>query len=186
MNAAQFYEAFDDGWSSNGALALKRLAGTTIKWKASTPAGALTFSIATNPKCAGLVPHLPGEFRLGITWTRRKDGKSVKGDVSWFQYSNEEENLAFAALQRSALEKFLAQPGKEGLRSIYNYANDPAWLPRANFDEYAYYLDPDDARAWGRWYGGHVAPWIERFERAPECFNDWCWRVLWPDTERAR
>lgn len=185
MNAAQFYEAFLDGWTHAQARApLKRLAGKTLKWKSTTPAGAITFAFATNSKAAGLLPHLPGEFRLRIRWNRKNDDVTKTDDVSWFQYTTEEEARKFGALQRTVLEKFLAQPGKQELRGIYNYSADPAWLPRPNFDEEIYYFDAADARAWGHWYAVSMAPWLERFTAAPETFNAWCWRVLWAGTER--
>ncbi len=184
MNTAQFYEAFLDGWTvAESRSPLKRLAGKTLKWKSVTPVGTITFAFATNSKTAGLLPHLPGEFRVGIRWNR-KMGESRKTDeVSWFQYTTDEEAREFGALQRSVLEKFLSQPGKAGLREIFNYSSDPTWLTKANFDEFAYYFDAADANAWGRWYGTKVESWIARFTLAPESFNAWCWRVLWSDAK---
>jgi hypothetical protein len=184
MNASQFYSAFDSGWSLAAPTPdLRRLAGSTTRWKASLPAGGVTLAFATNAKTAGLLPHLPGEFRLHVTWRHKVDGTSTTEKVSWFQYLTEAERRAFATLQRVALEKFLAQPDKEPMRTIYNYANDPEWLPRANFDEFSYYFDAEDASAWGKWYGSLVTEWCSRFDAAPESFNSWCWRVLWPDRD---
>lgn len=180
MNAQQFYDAFLLGWGAPQCpVPLKRMAGRTLKWKAATPVGALTFAFATNARTAGLLPHLPGEFRLGIGWDHH-DGAVRKSDVvSWFQFATNDDSKTYAAQQRAALEKFLAQPDKAALREIYNYTNDPSWLPCPNFDEFAYYFDAADAESWGRWYGTRIASWLERFTAAPEAFNDWCWRVLW-------
>lgn len=184
MNAAQFYVAFNAGWSLAAPTRdLQRLAGQTIKWKATSPIGAITFAFATNSKTAGLLPHLPGEFRLLVTWRHKTDGHLISDNVSWFQYATEAEHHDFARLQRTALEKFLAQPGKEPMRCIYNYTSDSEWLPRANHEEFSYYMDRKDASAWGRWYGSLVTAWCSRFEDAPESFNAWCWRVLWADRE---
>lgn len=184
MNAAQFYAAFDLGWGSAApSRTLRRLAGPTIKWKATSAVGGLTFAFATNPKTAGLLPNLPGEFRLQVAWSHKSIGKSFSDAVSWFQYTTESERHSFATQQRIALEKYLAQPGKALMRSVYNYTDDPGWLPRANFDEFAYYMDDNDAMAWGAWYASHITEWCSRFEAAPESFNAWCWRVLWADRE---
>lgn len=181
MNAAQFYEAFLDGWAvAQRDAPLKRLAGRTPKWKAATRVGSLTFAVATHSKTAGLLPHLPGEFRLGIRWDRKAGDARRSDGVSWFQYTTEEDAREYGALQRAALEKFLSQPGKAQLRAIFNYASDPSWLPRANMDEFAYYFDAGDATAWGRWYGARMGSWMVRFEAAPEDFDAWCWRVLRP------
>jgi hypothetical protein len=155
-----------------------------VKWKSETRAGPVTFAFATNSKTAGLLPHLPGEFRLRVSWTHKTESKREVKEVSWFQYTSETEEREYAELQRMPLGKFLAQPGKEGLRSIYNYAHDPDWLPRANFDEFAYYFDTVDAKAWGNWYASNIGTWQKRFEERPEGFNDWCWRVLWADQKR--
>ncbi len=186
MKAQQFYEAFGVGWASVPMpLQLKRLAGKTLKWKLPFPSGSLIFSIATNSKTAGLLPHLPGEYFFGVTWNHI-DGNGKKADmVSWFQYVTEEESKAYAQLQRKVLEKFLRQTGKEGLRYIYNYANDPAWLPRANFSEDTYYFDAEDAEVWGRWWAQCLPTWLERFNNHPESFNDWCWRVPWADSRKS-
>jgi hypothetical protein len=184
MTAAQFYQAFLDGWALAASRApLKRLAGKTLKWKCVTPVGALTFAFATNSKMAGLLPHLPGEFRLGIQWDRKVGGNRKTAEVSWFQYAKDDELREYAALQRTALERFLSQPGKAAMREIFNYSSDHSWLPRANFDEFAYYLDAADAKAWGTWYGERVESWIARFTLAPEDRNTWCWRVLWSESE---
>jgi hypothetical protein len=184
MNAAQFYAAFDSGWSSVPRVReLRRLAGKTIQWKAAVSVGTLKFSYATNSKTAGLLPNLPGEFRLLITWSRKAAGESRSDGISWFQYSSDRERLAFANLQRSALAKYLAQPGKEPMRSVYNYSNDPQWLPRANFDEFSYYMDASDAFVWGSWYASQIDEWCARFEAAPESFNAWCERVLWAERQ---
>ena len=185
MNAAQFYEAFLHGWAvAQSHAPLKRLAGKTLKWKLATAEGSVTFAFATNAKTAGLLPHLPGEFRLGIRWDRKVGQSRKTDDVSWFQYTTAEEAREFGALQRIALEKFLSQPGKAELRGIFNYAADAAWVPRANFDEFAYYFDAADANAWGNWYGARIESWVARFMLAPEDFNTWCWRVLWPNAVR--
>lgn len=182
MNAAQFYDAFLAGWSmAPNPVSLKRMSGPTLKWKASTAAGAVHFAFATNSKTAGLLPNLPGEFRLSVHWNHGVGPERRKDPVSWFQYTTDSDAQAYAALQRRALAKFLAQPGKAALREIYPYANDPTCLPRANFDEFACYFDAEDARGWGLWYAGLVESWLDRFSASPETFNDWCWRVLWPD-----
>ena len=182
MNAAQFYQAFDSGWASIPmSIQLKRLAGKTIKWKVVCPSGSVLLSIATNSKTAGLLPHLPGEYFFRITWNHFEGDEKKSDEVSWFQYTTEQEVAAYAQLQRKALEKFLAQPGKEGLRSIYNYASDPTWLPCANFTEDTYYFDPEDAEEWGRWWAQSLPAWLERFNAQPESLNNWCWRVLWSD-----
>lgn len=180
MNAQQFYEAYDIGWASVPMpIELKRLAGKTIKWKVLCPSGSLIFAIATNPKTAGLLPHLPGEYFFRVTWNHSDENGKKADEVSWFQYATREESAAYAQLQRQTLEKFLRQPGKEGLRSIYNYASDPTWLPRANFSEEIYYFDVEDAEEWGRWWAQSLPAWLERFNAQPESLNDWCWRVLW-------
>lgn len=185
MNAAQFYEGFLQGWTTAAVpSSLKRLAGKTLKWKSLSSVGAVSFAFATNPKTAGLLPHLPGEFRLGVSWARMVGVARKADDVSWFQYTSEADAQTYASLQRVALEKFLAQPGKAALREIFNYSNDPSWLPRPNFDEFGYYFDATDASAWGHWYGSRMEQWLEQFARAPEGFNDWCWRVLWPNATR--
>jgi hypothetical protein len=186
MNAAEFYSAFYEGWSSVGTTVLvKQLAGPTLKWKVQIPAASITFAFATNAKTAGLLPHLPGEFRLRISWAHKVEAARKVDEVSWFQYTHDDDNLTFATLQRAALEKFLAQQNKEPLRSIYGYANDPNCVPRANFEEFAYYFDALDARAWGVWYATLLPTWVSRFNEYPESLNDWCWRVLWSDKPKS-
>jgi len=187
MNATQFYSAFENAFLSQSLPQdLRRLAGPTSKWKCKTAVGDLTFAFATNFKTAGLLPHLPGEFRLTVTWSHKKGNERLKDEVSFFQYTTEDENEAYAKLQRQALERFLSHAGKEGLRSIFNYAADPKWLPRPNFDDFGYYFEEDDAQAFGAWYGTMITPWVFRFIEAPESRNDWCWRVLWPDATRPK
>lgn len=184
MNAAQFYERFNEGFTSaQPRPGLKRLAGRTAKWKIGTSSGDVTFAFATNSKTAGLLPHLPGEFHLRISWSHAVAAERRTDEVSWFQYASASEATVFASMQRAVLEKFLKTSGKEGLRSIYNYSNDPEWLPRANFEECIYYFDASDAHAWGAWYATLLPAWLARFEAQPESFEDWCWRVLWADSK---
>ena len=186
MNAQQFYEAFDIGWASVPMpIELKRLAGKTIKWKLPCASGSLLLSIVTNSKTAGLLPHLPGEYFFRVTWNHFEGDAKKSDEVSWFQYTTNEEAATYAQLQRSVLEKFLALPGKEGLRSIFNYACDPTWLPRANFSEATFYLDDEDAESWGEWWAQNLPAWLERFNAYPESLNDWCWRVLWSDISKT-
>jgi hypothetical protein len=185
MNASQFYAAFLEGWeSARIAHPLKRLAGRTLKWKAALPPGTVTFAFATNPKTAGLWPHVPCEFRLTVRWDHGVGDASRADGVAWFQYATDDDARSCAALERCALEKYLAQPGKELLRGVYAYASDPALLPRANFEEFSHSFDEADARAWGQWYGARMDAWLGRFVAAPEAHEDWCWRVLWPHLER--
>ena len=188
MNAASFYEHFESGFAPvlEALPALKRLAGKTSKWRLRLETGSINFSFATNFKSAGLLPHMPGEFRLTADWTHDVEGKPRKDSVSLFQYTTDDECRQFATLQRAALEKFLRQPGKEPLRAIYPYANEPEWLPRANFDEWCIYFDEDDAAAWGEWYRQILPPWVERFSASPESQDAWAWRVLWPHLKKKQ
>ena len=188
MNAGTFYVQFDSefGGVRTALPQLKRSGAKSSKWRMKLADGGLEFAFATNFKTAGLPPQLPGEFRLRISWTR-SDGEAKKAsDVSLFQYTSGAENAAFAALQRTALEKYLAQPGKERFRDLYGYASDPAWLPRPNIEEWCYYFDTADARGWGAWYRGLLPAWIERFVAFPEANDDWAWRVLWPHLKREK
>ena len=183
MKADRFYEIFEHSFASHiEGLGLKRLAGKSLKLKRADPElGSLTFAFATNAKTSGLLPHMPGEFRLRVLWTRGKGGDKRQNEVSWFQYTTESENSTFVSLQKTSLEKLLAQPDKEWLRRIY-----PCSTPRPNFDQYAYYFDEEDVHNWGRWYGELIGVWITRFTQKPESRDDWGWRVLWPHLERKR
>ena len=184
MNAATFYENFEMAFAQIRAAApqFKKLAGRTSKWAHPIVDGSLVFPFSVNPKSAGLLPHMPGEFGLKIAWRRGKGAERREHYVSLFQYTNEAERNEYAALQRAALEKFFRESGKEKLRSIYSYDD----LPVPNIQEYHYYFDADDVRAWGHWYKQLLPDWVERFAAAPESNNDWAWRVLWPHLNTAK
>src|SRR5262249_38830161 len=153
---------------------LRKLAGKTSKWRQPLPGGSLLFAFATNFKTAGLLPHLPGEFILKITWSHGKNPPR-KDYVSLFQYTTDSEAKEFASLQRAALEKFFRQPEKDALRQIYAY--EPDRVPRANIEEYHFYFSAEDARAWGQWYATILPAWTARFTSSPESNEDWAWRV---------
>lgn len=188
MNAADFYAQFESEFGGVRAAlpALKRSAAKTSKWRLKLANGGIEFAFATNFKTAGLLPELPGEFRLTISWSRSEDGAKKISDVSLFQYTSEAQNAEFAALQRTVLKEYLAQPEKERFRERYVYASDPAWLPRPNMNEWCFYLDAADVRRWGAWYRSLLPGWIERFAASPETNDDWAWRVLWPHLKRGK
>lgn len=108
MNAAQFYQAFEHAFLSQSPPALQQQAGQTSRWMCKTVVGDLTFAFATNPKTAGLLPHLPGEFRLTINWSHKAGNARRKDEVAFFQYAADEDCGAYAKLQRQVLDKFLS------------------------------------------------------------------------------
>jgi len=186
MNAASFYQHFESEFASCAQAVpnLRRASSKSCNWRLPAPDGSLLLSFATNSKAAGLHPDWPGEFRLTARWRHGNASERKDDHVSYFQYTTDAEAAEYAHLQRLALAKFLHQAGKDGMTKLFAYATDPSHLPRANMDEFAYYFDDEDARAWGRWYRHSLPGWIARFVAAPETREDWCWRVLWPHLKR--
>jgi hypothetical protein len=187
MNAASFYRHFESEFASSveALPQLRRASEKTCKWRLPAPDGSLLLSFATNFKCAGLHPEWPGEFRLTATWSHGKGPQRKHDYVSYFQYTTDAEAAEYADLQRRALSKFLRQPGKDSMKRLFDYVTDPSQVPRANFDEFAYYFDEEDACAWGMWYRNSLPGWVARFVAAPETHEDWSWRVLWPHLKRG-
>jgi hypothetical protein len=178
MNAAEFYQHFDQRFSLAAGNGCKRLSGKTSKWKLPIPGGALQFNFATNAKVSGLLGELlwPGEFRLLLYWITGKGADRNQTEVSFFQYTTAPEVDAFCRIERLALQKFLSR--KPDMTVHLGDRLGPDYAPRANWDRWNYYYDAQDASSWGDWYGGTLNGWVERFVSAPESRDDWCRRVL--------
>jgi hypothetical protein len=126
-----------------------------------------------NPKAAGIA-DCPGEFWPVISWNGPRHGPRDDGSVSYYQY--EAELAPMQALRRAVLEKAAVGqcPGLPGLREGLEFPLRPQ-TPHVAL----YYVDEGDARAWGGWFGDHVAAWLRRFTATPETLDAWCWRELW-------
>lgn len=189
MNAAEFFEHFEAGFSAQALpLDLKKMAGKRPKWKIQTSVGALEFKLATDFKGAGLLGQLlwPGEFRMHVNWITGRGKERKESRVSLFQYTTEAEVESFTRILRNALKKYLAAGGPDPYGTLRDYLTDETALPRPNVDTFYFYFDAHDATTWGTWYGSVIGPWISRFVDAPESNEDWAWRVLWPHLERPK
>lgn len=180
ITAAAFYDCFETVFSAvRGDLPkLRRFGGRVPKWRQPLPSGAVSFAFVTSARAASLLPHMPGEFRLVVTWNHNRNGVAVDEDVSLFQFTTESEIAAYAAFQRRALQKFLEYPGNAARRDLFPYATDIAWLPQATDEEWCYYFDADDVYAWAEWYCHLLPQWLERFAAAPESRLGWTMRVM--------
>lgn len=185
MKAEEFYQNFDEAFQScDLPHDLRKLKSKTSKWQIDLPIGKLRFAFATNSKAAGLLPMWPGEFRLQVYWIKGK-GKDKKEEyISYFQYTNEEENNRFRSIQIEAIKHFSEiYPFKEYIKEQVELL-DPDSEPLPNIERWYYYTNAVDAQNWGSYFGKTIKNWILRFEENPESNNDWCWRVLWPHLER--
>ena len=180
ITAAAFYDSFESvfGAIRSDLPKLRRYSGKVPKWRHPIPNGAVTFAFVTSARAASLLPQMPGEFRLLVSWNHTVTNAAVQDEVSLFQYTSESDIAAYAAYQRRALQKFLQYPGNASRRDLFPYAADIAWLPRATDEEWCYYFDADDVYAWAEWYC-HILPlWLERFVKTPESRHDWTMRVM--------
>lgn len=180
ITAAAFYDCFEAVFSAvrDDLPKLRRFAGRIPKWRYPLPSGAVSLAFVTSARAASLLPQMPGEFRLVVTWSHSSGGRTVDDDVSLFQYTTDHEVAAYAAFQRRALQKFLEYPGNAARRDLFPYATDIAWLPRATDEEWCYYFDADDVYAWAEWYCHLLPRWFQRFSSAPESRLRWTKRVL--------
>jgi hypothetical protein len=181
ITAAAFYDSFESVFATvRGELPkLRRYSGRVPKWRHPLPnGGSISFTFVTSARAASLLPQMPGEFRLVVSWHQTGSGVAVNDEVSLFQYTSQNDVASYAAYQRRALQKFLQYPGNASRRDLFPYAADIAWLPRATDEEWCYYFDADDIYAWAEWYC-HILPlWFERFTAAPESRHHWTARVV--------
>src|SRR5688500_5140828 len=180
ITAAAFYDSFESVFATiRGDLPkLRRYSGRVPKWRHPVPNGSVSFAFVTSARAASLLPQMPGEFRLVVSWNHTDNSTAVQDDVSLFQYTSENDIASYAAYQRRALQKFLQYPGNASRRDLFPYAADIAWLPRATDEEWCYYFDADDVFAWAEWYC-HILPlWLERFVKTPESRHQWTMRVM--------
>jgi hypothetical protein len=180
ITAAAFYDSFESVFAAvrGGLPNLRRFSGRVPKWKYRLPDGSVSFAFVTSARAASLLPQMPGEFRLVVTWNHPADSVAVDEEVSLFQYTAEHDIAAYAAYQRRALQKFLQYPGNASRRDLFPYAADIAWLPRATDEEWCYYFDADDVYAWADWYCHILPAWLDRFAAAPESRQHWTKRVM--------
>jgi hypothetical protein len=175
-----FFECFEPVFAaiSTDLPHLERLVGRVPRWRCLLPDGSLSFAFTTSARAGTLWPQMPGEFRLLINWSGGADDALGGEEVSLFQYTSDGEVGDYAAYQRRALEKFLNHAGNANRRELFPYTADATWLPRATDDEWCYYFDADDVRAWADWYRRILPEWIERFASMPESRASWTRRVL--------
>jgi hypothetical protein len=109
-----------------------------------------------------------------ISWNGPRHGPRDDGTVSYYQY--ETELASMQAIQRTVLGKPAVQACAylATLRSIV----DQGLVPQTPHTA-LYYVDEQDARAWGGWFAGRIAEWLRRFSAVPETLETWAWRVLW-------
>lgn len=133
----------------------------------------LEFNFRVNPKAAG-IPDCPGEFWPVISWSGPRYGPRDDGSVSYYQYETDLE--AMRAMRHRVVEK-PAIRGCGYLQTLRSGLELPllAQHPHAAL----YYVDEEDARAWGSWFGSRIGEWLRRFAAAPETLESWAWRVLW-------
>ena len=178
--AAAFYDCFETAFAGvcDDLPKLRRSAGPIPEWRYPIAAGSLSFAFVTSARGASLWPHMPGEFRLVLTW-RADARRTVAGDdVSLFQYTSARDTAEYAAHQRRALDKFLLYPGNAKRRELFVYANDPAWLPSATDEEWCYYFDAEDIHAWAEWYRRVLPRWLDGFVQTPESRTGWAIRAM--------
>lgn len=180
ITAAAFYDSFESvfGLIRGNLPALRRFSGRVPKWRYRLPNGAISFAFVTSARAASLLPQMPGEFRLVVTWNHPADSGMLDEEVSLFQYMSDSDIASYAAYQRRALQKFLQYPGNASRRDLFPYAADIAWLPRPTDEEWCYYFDADDVYAWAEWYCHMLPTWLERFAAAPESRHHWTLRVM--------
>ena len=179
ITAAAFYDCFETVFADirKDLPKIRRFSGRVPKWRHPVPTGAVSFAFVTSSRAASLLPQMPGEFRLVVSWSNSANEGAVE-EVSLFQYTSERDTAEYAAFQRRALQKFLQYPGNANRRDLFPYAADLAWLPRATDEEWCYYFDADDVYAWAEWYCRMLPPWLERFTAAPESREAWTMRVM--------
>lgn len=186
-----FYEALDAGLASVlGGTTVERLPGKPAKYRLRTGAGDLHLWLRVNSKVSAM-PYLPGEFwpEISAPETLRSRQGHDSGDVSWYQYSTEEQNAAFkeqqsrvrkkVAAQKTFENEFYRQMRNSRLSSLKALIADPL-LPQHPHKELIY-LDADDAHAWGTIFAEQLPSWLDRFTRAPETLNMYMWRVHWAE-----
>ena len=151
------------------AAGLTRRGRKGAKWTNSE----LEFNFRVNPKAAG-IPDCPGEFWPVIAWNGVRHGPRDDGTVSYYQY--EPEIAAMEAMRRDVLAK-PAIGGCAYLETLRAGLELPL-LPQHPHVA-LYYVDEQDAHAWGSWFGGRIGEWLRRFADAPETLETYAWRVLW-------
>jgi hypothetical protein len=178
--SAAFYDCFETVFAAirDDVPKLKRSPGQVPHWRYPLAAGSLSFAFVTSSRAASLWPHMPGEFRMVLTWSEDARPVAGGGEVSLFQYTSDRDIAEYATNQRRALDKFLLHPGNAKRRELFLYSTDPAWLPSATDEEWCYYFDADDVYAWAEWYRRVLPRWLEGFAKAPESRNGWTMRVL--------
>ena len=187
ITAAAFYDSFESVFATIRADApkLRRFSGRVPRWRYPLRDAFVSFKFVTSARAASLLPQMPGEFRLVVSWNHGSNLGPLEEDVSLFQYLSEADIATYAALQRRALQKFLQYPGNAGRRDLFPYAADVAWLPRPTDEEWCYYFDADDVYAWAEWYCHILPAWLERFDKAPETRHAWTMRVMQSHREQA-
>jgi hypothetical protein len=180
LTAAAFYDCFESVFAAigNDVPALRRFPGQVPKWGYPLDDGSLSFAFVTSARAASLLPHMPGEFRVVITWIQYARRVARGGEVSLFQYTSALDTVEYAQHQRRALDKFVQHPGNAERRVLFPYATDPDWLPSATDDEWCYYFDASDVFAWADWYRRVLPRWLDEFQRSPESRSDWTMRVM--------
>jgi hypothetical protein len=166
MDAAQFYKSFEEGFASSILpIGCKRLAGTQCKWKLAIPDGALYFSIATNPKSAGLLDLKlwPGEFRPVFDWQNGKGKWKVVTPLSIFEYADSSEKQHHSALRRQALGKYLQSGGTDQYGTLSQELAALGDQKQRIAGAWCYFVDTLDASEWGAWHGKMFTNYVRNF-----------------------
>jgi hypothetical protein len=169
-----FHEAFAPSAADAG---LTRRGRKGAKWTNRE----LEFNFRVNPKAAGIA-DCPGEFWPVISWNGPRYGPRDDGTVSYYQYVTQSDLGAIQAMRSTVLEKQAVrgcpylQTLREGL--------EPPFYPQQPHSG-LFYVDEEDARAWGGWFGGNIAGWLKKFTASPETLEAWVWRVVWDEKTRG-
>lgn len=181
LTSDEFQAAFEAVYAPVAdAHGLVRRRGRRLCWQHGRGALSVAFDFALNPKTARLLPHFPGEFALTISLPGGS-GEPLKSIASLFQYTTDDEERAYAAIETQAIEKFLA--GNPGMSELFPPGQR---LPRPEHAQWSHFVDADDVRRWAAWHAAVMPAWLPRYAAAPESLHAWCTRVLWHDRGDTR
>lgn len=193
IKSDQFYSAFSNGLAQACLIEPQlRRRGKIPKYVADTPVGKVDLWFKVNGKASAL-PFQAGEFWPVIEAADLRYNDRDDGTLSWYQYADASTQEEMLNQQKAVMDKVAGQRNVEpefwetsrdisvrfmadSIKMGFNVGHPHTRL---------YYLDEEDAFAWGHLIGKRLPDWLERFRAAPETLEGYMWRVHWTGEARA-